>query len=175
MTLSISNGFANGLCILVFAKKSLKLLFNDLINGLCILVNLANFWPGLTYMPTVYCAWHCIAPCVVPLLPSFSFGRSFEFCTSLGINAGCGGGDLHQFGCGGGTYVMAMDSSFQYVHRVSMVPRVCVLVPAVAWTLESTTQRNFSPEKITVGSTLWVLPNQFCQTIGGNFFFSSLY
>lgn len=48
------------------------------------------------------------------------------------------GGDLHQTGCGGVMYVMAMDSSFQYVYRVSMVPGVCVLVPVVAWTLELT-------------------------------------
>ena len=45
-----------------FFKKSSKLLFNSLANGLCILVNLANFWPSLAYMPTVYCIWHCIAP-----------------------------------------------------------------------------------------------------------------
>ena len=66
---------------------------------------------------------------------------------------------------------MAMDSSFQYVHRVYMVPRICVLMLPVAWTLESTAQRKFLTEKIIAGSTLWVLPTQFCQTIGSKLFF----
>ena len=86
------------------------------------------------------------SPRVVPLLSLFSScgkleAAIFRFCTSLDINADCGGDDLYQAGCGGGTYDMVMDSSFQSVYRVSMMPRICVLVPAVAWILESTTQR----------------------------------
>jgi hypothetical protein len=71
---------------------------------------------------------------MVLLPPSFSScgkleTEIFRFCRSLDINTGCGGGDLHQVGCRGDTYAMTIDSSFQYVHRFSMVYRVCVLVP----------------------------------------------
>jgi len=45
-----------------------------------------------------------------------------------------------------------------------------VLVPTVAWTLESMARRKFLSDKIIARSTLWVLPTQLCQTIGGNFF-----
>jgi len=47
---SNSNGFANGLGILVFGKNFKNLLSNGLANGLGISINLAKTWDGLAYM-----------------------------------------------------------------------------------------------------------------------------
>ena len=173
-----SNDFANDLCILIFAKKSLKNFYPAVWQ-----MSFA-FWFGLAYMSTVYCAWHYIAPHVFPPRAWFPCRRRFLPVESWRLRSF---GSTHR--C---TSTLAVREAIfikpvvrRYVrhghgHPSSMCIRFPWCLGFICWyrllfrPWSRRHEENFCFKK-TVGSTLWVLSTQFCQTIRGNLFFFSLY